>query len=371
MKPASAALIALLNSGEQFIMVDLYTFTLVGGATILRYSAAPTSIVANGYLFTAGPKFERSKTNVVIGTQVDELDIKIYPETTDLVGATSFLEAAWQGQFDGALLQLQRAFMGAAGGGYGDTSAGTVILFSGRISDIDCSRTGIDMKCRSHLELLNIQMPRRLWQSSCTHVFGDAMCLFNRSSSCCHILGRKRIDDDRHPRGANDDDALRARDDHCHHRRQCRLQSHDIDLCQRRRRNGQARLSVAGCRWRSIPVAAGLRSHARDLHQRFQQRHPFWRLSLHPDPGDRCMTRHDPRRLVVVEEARGWLGTPYHHMGRVKGAGTDGAIVVEWPRIIHARVAVGVIYGDATQPKLASRKPRFLDPFVNIFVEPK
>jgi uncharacterized phage protein (TIGR02218 family) len=181
-KPASAALIALLNSGEQFIMADLYTFTLIGGARILRYSAAPTPIVANGFLFAVGPKFERSKTKVVIGTQVDELDIKIYPEPTDLVGSTPFLEAAWQGQFDGALLQLERVFMGAAGGGYGDTSAGTVILFSGRISDIDCSRTGIEMKCRSHLELLNIQMPRRLWQSSCTHVFGDAMCLFNRSS---------------------------------------------------------------------------------------------------------------------------------------------------------------------------------------------
>jgi uncharacterized phage protein (TIGR02218 family) len=167
-KPASAALIALLNSSEQFIMADLYTFTLVG--------------VANGYLFAVGPKFERSKTKVVIGTQVDELDIKIYPEATDLVGSTPFLEAAWQGQFDGGLVQLERAFMGADAGGYGDTSAGTVILFSGRISDIDCSRTGVEMKCRSHLELLNIQMPRRLWQSSCTHVFGDAMCLFNRSS---------------------------------------------------------------------------------------------------------------------------------------------------------------------------------------------
>ena len=163
-------------------MADLYTFTLVGGATILRYSAAPTPIVANGYLFAVGPKFERSKTKVVIGTQVDELDIKIYPEATDLVGSTPFLEAAWQGQFDGGLVQLERAFMGADAGGYGDTSAGTVILFSGRISDIDCSRTGVEMKCRSHLELLNIQMPRRLWQSSCTHVFGDAMCLFNRSS---------------------------------------------------------------------------------------------------------------------------------------------------------------------------------------------
>jgi len=52
-KPASPALIALLNSSAQFIMADLYTFTLVGGATILRYSAAPTAIVANGYLFAA------------------------------------------------------------------------------------------------------------------------------------------------------------------------------------------------------------------------------------------------------------------------------------------------------------------------------
>jgi uncharacterized phage protein (TIGR02218 family) len=176
-KAASPALIALLGSSEQFIMADLYTFTLVGGS-VLRYSAAPTALTANGNYFALGPKFERSKTKVVIGTQVDELEVKAYPETTDLIGAIPFLEAAWQGQLDGALLQLERAFMPT----YGDTSPGTVILFAGRISDIDCSRTGIDIKCRSHLELLNIQMPRRLWQSSCTHVFGDAMCQFNRSS---------------------------------------------------------------------------------------------------------------------------------------------------------------------------------------------
>jgi hypothetical protein len=133
---------------------------------------------ANGFTFALGPKFERSKTKVVIGTQVDELQVTIYPETTDLIGAMPFLEAAWQGQLDGALLQLERAFMP----NYGDTSPGTVILFAGRISDIECTRTGVDIRCRSHLELLNIQMPRRLWQASCTHLFGDAMCQFDRSS---------------------------------------------------------------------------------------------------------------------------------------------------------------------------------------------
>ena len=177
MKAASPALIALLNASEQFVMADLYTFTLVGGS-VLRYSAVATAIAANGFTFALGPKFERSKTKTVIGTQVDELDIKIYPETTDLIGATPWTQAAWQGQLDGALLQLERAFMPT----YGDTSPGTVVLFAGRVSDIDCSRTGIDMKCRSHLELLNIQMPRRLWQTSCTHVFGDAMCQFDRAS---------------------------------------------------------------------------------------------------------------------------------------------------------------------------------------------
>ena len=177
MKAASPALVALLSSSDQFIMADLYTITLVGGS-VLRYSAAPTALSVNGNVFTLGPKFERSKTKVVIGTQVDELEVKIYTEPTDLIGEIPFLQAAWQGQLDGALLQLERAFMPT----YGDTSPGTVVLFAGRISDIDCSRTGIDLKCRSHLELLNIQMPRRLWQASCTHTFGDAMCQFDRSA---------------------------------------------------------------------------------------------------------------------------------------------------------------------------------------------
>ena len=103
-----------------------------------------------------------------------------------------FLEAAWQGQFDGALLQLERAFMPT----YGDTSPGTVILFAGRVSDIDCTRTGIDIKCRSHLEILNIQMPRRLWQSSCTHIFGDAMCQFDRSGLQTIVSCRTWLDPD-------------------------------------------------------------------------------------------------------------------------------------------------------------------------------
>lgn len=141
------------------------------------------------------------------------------------------------------------------------------------------------------------------------------------------------------------------------------------------------------------------------------------------------MSEKDPRRTVVLEEVEAWLGTPYHHMGRVKGAGTDclmllveiyeaagaipninvpfyppdwhmhrsaerylegvmcyareieapepgdvalfrfgrcfahGAIVVAWPRLIHAWHNAGVVYGDVDQAPLAGRAVRFFSPF--------
>jgi uncharacterized phage protein (TIGR02218 family) len=176
-KPASPALIALLGSSTGFIMADLYTFTLPGGPTYL-FSGAATAItdVTTSRTFALGPRFERSTTKTVIGIQSDELDVRIYPLATDMLGATPWAEAAWQGQLDGATVQLERAFMPA----YGVTTPGTVVLFAGRVSDIEASRTMISMKVRSHLELLNIEMPRRLWQPSCNHNFGDAMCGYDR-----------------------------------------------------------------------------------------------------------------------------------------------------------------------------------------------
>ena len=52
MKPASTALVELLARSEQFIMADLYTFTLAGilaGGSVLRYSAAPTAVFLSGH----------------------------------------------------------------------------------------------------------------------------------------------------------------------------------------------------------------------------------------------------------------------------------------------------------------------------------
>jgi NlpC/P60 family putative phage cell wall peptidase len=131
-------------------------------------------------------------------------------------------------------------------------------------------------------------------------------------------------------------------------------------------------------------------------------------------------------RQAVINEAVSWIGTPFHHAARVKGAGVDclmllaevyeragvashieppfyvpdwhlhrdaerylegllryarsvagpprpgdvalfkfgrtfshGAIVTEWPQVIHAYWAVGVVWGDATLYPLKDRPVRF------------
>lgn len=137
----------------------------------------------------------------------------------------------------------------------------------------------------------------------------------------------------------------------------------------------------------------------------------------------------EERRAAIITEAESWLGTPYHHMARVKGVGCDcltllaavyhaagvvpeiqipfyppdwhlhrsaerylegllgyasevavprpgdvalfkfgrcfshGAIVTEWPQLIHSWHVGGVLRGDASQPLLASRPVRFFSPF--------
>jgi uncharacterized phage protein (TIGR02218 family) len=178
-RTASAELLLLINNSSTFIMADLYTFTLSGAAGVLRYSGAATPVIVAGVPFPTGPRIDRSSISLQVGTTVDELRLSVYPEEDDLIGTLTWPEAGWRGLFDSAIVKLERAFMPS----YGHTSPGTVVLFTGRVGDINVSSTVIEMAVRSQLEILaSIQMPRRLWQSPCTHLFGGEMCSFDRTS---------------------------------------------------------------------------------------------------------------------------------------------------------------------------------------------
>ena len=111
-------------------MADLYTITLVGG-TVLRYTSADGTLIVAGHSYDGTTLLiERSKVRTMIGVEVDTLDLTLQALPTHLIGSTPFLKALKAGALDGASVRVERCFMPT----WGDTSLGTVILFSGRVA---------------------------------------------------------------------------------------------------------------------------------------------------------------------------------------------------------------------------------------------
>src|SRR5579863_7564279 len=136
MKPASSALKSLLAT-RRFYAADLYSFALAGGGN-LRYCAGDRDIVANGLPYPAGgstgPYFDRkdnkAKCHWKVGVEVDTLVFDVLPGSAKVLGQP-FLDAVRTGLFDAADCTLERVFMPT----YGDTRAGTVVMFTGRVAE--------------------------------------------------------------------------------------------------------------------------------------------------------------------------------------------------------------------------------------------
>ena len=188
MKSANAALVSLLAHVQtgNAIYGDLYTLALRNGVT-LYYTDFDRDIKQGGIIFSSrGSLITNAKYKLQRGLQVDEMDLVIYPPTTETINGVAFLQAVAAGLFDRALVTRQRQFMTqaeASGSGRLVTpSANAPILFLGEISDSDVTRTTATFKVKSLLNLLNTNMPRRQYQANCSWVFGDANCAVARAS---------------------------------------------------------------------------------------------------------------------------------------------------------------------------------------------
>lgn len=170
MKTASAELIALLNGSQQFTMADLLTITLKTGA-VLRYTSADIPLVHGGNTFTPFT-FKRGRTRIVVGVEVDTLDITLFAGVNDLVSGLPFPHFAQNGGLDGATVQLERAFLPD----WASPVVGALWMFSGRVSEITPGRTEIRLNVKSDIELLNTPMPRNLYQPMCGHTLYDSGC---------------------------------------------------------------------------------------------------------------------------------------------------------------------------------------------------
>ena len=173
MRAASAKLIALLDA-DQFLMADLYTITTVQN-DVYRYTNYDYDLLVGGYVYKSdGPIISREGISLSLGIEVDNLSVTIDVTDDQTFEGVRVVQAFHNGQMDGARFKLERIFMNM--NTPTDTSAGTIKLFEGRLIEPELDRNTISVSVASDLDDLNVQMPRNLYQPSCTNTLFDSAC---------------------------------------------------------------------------------------------------------------------------------------------------------------------------------------------------
>jgi len=180
MKPTSSALLTYLNNARAnpdvpLIFADVFSFTLMSGL-ILSYTNVDVSFSYNGATYLANSvRVDGLKYTAKTGLEVDQQQITIAALATDTISAGApFLQALRDGSFDGCEIQRNRVFFSDTIGG---TAIGDVLLFKGRLGVIDeIGRTTAKLTVNSDLVLLDIDMPRNVYQPTCLHTLYDSGC---------------------------------------------------------------------------------------------------------------------------------------------------------------------------------------------------
>ncbi|MDC4819013.1 DUF2163 domain-containing protein [Acinetobacter baumannii] len=185
MRYASPKLIALLDA-DQFIMADLYTITTIQGIEY-RYTSYDTNLIVGGKEFIAdGPLISREGTSLSLGIEVDNLSITIESNENTKFGDVPVTQAFHNGILDGARFKLERIFIDM--NTPTDTSAGTLVLFEGRIVEPELDRYGVKASVVSDVDGLKLQMPRNLYTPGCLNTLFDTACGLHSSDFAVNTI---------------------------------------------------------------------------------------------------------------------------------------------------------------------------------------
>ena len=176
--------VTALLAGGHFVYAELFTITPKVGPELLYcntqkdISVVPVDGVERVIYRSKQVFIKGLKLNMGIGLEVDEQDIELaYDDELRYQGHLTFSEALRQGRLDGATIKRARV----VGPEFGIWYA-VMPMFTGLISSLDkVGRQTANVKVKSDLVLLNVQMPRDLWQVSCKHTWGDAGCGIDQS----------------------------------------------------------------------------------------------------------------------------------------------------------------------------------------------
>lgn len=176
---ASGPLIALLNGTADFVMADLYTITLAGGATVLRYSGAMVDVTFGGHTWSRGPLFARDKITHKVGVEAATLQVTVSAGPGDTVNGVGLIPFVIGGGLDGAAFKLERAFLPD----WRSAVTGTLIDFAGRVTSVkNITGSDFELTVSAWTILLNVNMPADLYQTACLNTVYDANCTLSAAT---------------------------------------------------------------------------------------------------------------------------------------------------------------------------------------------
>jgi hypothetical protein len=201
---------------EAAILCDLYTFVPAGainGGEFLAFTTSDVDVTVpyantGAPLVNTGPPLPPAPTitgpvtysskmvyfdqlmnkaygHWKIGLDVDTWQVICTPSPQATIGNQGFLAALRAGALDGAVVAVDRAFIDNRDGfAYASSLSplGVVNVFTGRVAEIDLGRSNAVISINSHLELLNQNMPRNLYQASCRWQLFSAGCTLSAAS---------------------------------------------------------------------------------------------------------------------------------------------------------------------------------------------
>lgn len=187
MKPVSSTYINYLLTQQRMPFAELYTFEFLDG-NFAYYTNLDRTIFYGGNAYLASElRIEGLKYKIGVGFQVDEQEIRIGAYPGETLGGAAFFSALQDGLLDGAYLTRQRAFWQPTDGRpFIDFQAApfeVITLFIGRVSTITkIGRSHVELKLKSPLSLLDMDMPRNSYQPGCLWTLYDSGCTLNRAS---------------------------------------------------------------------------------------------------------------------------------------------------------------------------------------------
>ena len=173
--------ITWVNGTNRGIMGHLYQLTSLAGVSGY-FTDLDCDISWNNQTWLSNSlRFEGLKRKVAVGVNVDEQTIKIWATPTDTLWGGTFLQAAEAGSLDGATIVRYRIIWPfVTGNAHLDTQGQPIAvwtMFTGYTGSIEKGGSShIELKVRSALLRLNVNMPRNYYQPGCLHTLFDSGC---------------------------------------------------------------------------------------------------------------------------------------------------------------------------------------------------